>query len=123
IGYVMTHYPRLAQTFIVGEIDAVERMGVRVVPFAMNSPSSSEQAPPGAAVRIARTTYLKPQLVRALATLASQLLRHPIGVARVAAMAIGSAGGSPERMLRRASHLIQAALVAREARRSQLAYL
>ena len=123
VGYIMTHYPRLAQTFIAGEIDAVERAGVGILPFAMNLPLPSEEAAAGAAARIARTVYLKPQLMRSLAVLIALLFRHPIGVARVAAMAIGSAGGSPTRMLRRASHLVQAALVAHEARRGQLAYL
>jgi hypothetical protein len=47
VGYILTHYPRLAQTFIAGEIDAVERAGVHVVPFAMNMPTPSEQAAPG----------------------------------------------------------------------------
>jgi glycosyltransferase involved in cell wall biosynthesis len=123
VGYVLTHYPRLAQTFIAGEIAAVERSGVIVLPFAMNPPSASEQAAPGAAERMAHTTYLKPQMGRALMALAEQMLRHPIGVGRVAAMALASAGGSPQRMVRRLAHLVQAAVVAQEARRERLAYL
>ncbi|HEU4651715.1 MAG TPA: glycosyltransferase family 4 protein, partial [Croceibacterium sp.] len=123
VGYVLTHYPRLAQTFIAGEIDAVERAGVTVVPFAMNLPATSERAAPGAAERIARTTYLKPRMLPALGALAAQLLRHPVGVGRVVAMALASAGGSPARLVRRSAHLVQAAYVAREARRARLAYL
>lgn len=123
VGYILTHYPRLAQTFIAGEIDAVGRTGVTVLPFAMNRPSASELAPPGAAERAARTTYLKPQMGRALVALVGQMLRHPIGVGRVIAMALKSAGGSPGRMVRRLAHLVQAALVARDARRERLDYL
>lgn len=123
VGYVLTHYPRLAQTFIAGEIAAVERCGVHVVPFAMNTPAPSERAAPGAAQRMARTTYLKPQLARALVALAGQLLRHPIGVGRVIAMALASAGGSPGRLVRRSAHLVQAAFVAQQARRERLDYL
>ena len=123
VGYVLTHYPRLAQTFIAAEITAVERTGVTVLPFAMNPPTASEQAAPGAAERVARTTYLKPQMVRALITLAGQMLRHPLGVGRVMTMALASAGASPGRIVRRLAHLLQAALVAQEAGRERLDYL
>ena len=123
VGYILTHYPRLAQTFIAGEIAAVERTGVIVRPFAMNLPSPSEQKAPGAAVRIARTTYLKSQMGHALAALTGQVLRHPVGVGRVMVMAIRSAGRSPGRLVRRLAHLLQAAHVAQIARREGLDYL
>jgi colanic acid/amylovoran biosynthesis glycosyltransferase len=119
----MTHYPRLAQTFIGGEIIAVERAGVIVLPFAMNLPSPNELAAPGAAGAANRTTYLKSQMGKALMALARQVLRHPIGVGRIVAMALSSAGRSPGRMIRRMAHLLQAALVAREAIRERLDYL
>lgn len=123
VGYVLTHYPRLAQTFIAGEISSVERLGVNVLPFAMNLPTRAECEVPGAVQQVARTTYLKQQTGRALAALAGQFLRHPIGVGRVVAMALASSGGSPRRMVRRAAHVVQAALVAQEARRKRLDYL
>ena len=123
VGYILTHYPRLAQTFIAAEVLAVGRTGVKVLPFAMNPPTVSEQTAPGAAQRIAQTTYLKPQIARALAALAGQTLRHPIGVGRIMAMALASAGGSPRRLIRRSAHLLQAALVAHVARRERLDYL
>jgi colanic acid/amylovoran biosynthesis glycosyltransferase len=123
VGYVLTHYPRLAQTFIAAEIAAVERAGVTIRPFAMNPPAGSETSAPGATERIAQTTYLKPRIARALMALTGQLLRHPIGVGRVVAMAVASAGGSPGRLVRRVAHLVQAAYIAREARRERLDYL
>lgn len=122
-GYILTHYPRLAQTFIATEISAVERAGISVLPYAMNPPSASELAAPGAVERMARTTYLKPRMGRALTALAGLLMRHPVGVGRVIAMAIASAGGSPRRMVRRTAHLLQAAAVARYAHREELDYL
>jgi hypothetical protein len=76
VGYVLTHYPRLAQTFIARKSPRSSACGVHVAPFAMNTPAPSEQRPPGAAQRMARTTYLKPQLARALVALAGQLLRR-----------------------------------------------
>jgi glycosyltransferase involved in cell wall biosynthesis len=123
VGYVLTHYPRLAQTFISGEIDAVEGTGAHVRTFAMNAPGASERTVPGASERIAKTTYLKPQPIRAMVALGRQAIRHPIGVARVAAMAVKSAGGSPRRMMRRLAHLVQASLVVEDARRHRLNYL
>jgi colanic acid/amylovoran biosynthesis glycosyltransferase len=123
VGYVLTHYPRLAQTFIAAEITAVARTGVTIRPFAMNPPTAAEANVAGAAQRMAQTTYLKPRFARALLVLAGQLLRHPIGVGRVIAMAVASAGGSPGRLARRLAHLVQAAWVAREARREGCDYL
>ena len=123
VGYVLTHYPRVAQTFIAGEIDSVRSAGVSVRTFAMNTPAPSDQKAPGAAQRVSQTTYLKAQAARALVALGWYVMRHPIGTARVAAMALASAGGSPGRMIRRMAHLAQAALVAKLARRDRLDYL
>lgn len=117
IGYVMTHYPKLAQTFIANEINAIERSGVPISPFAMNAPEPVERAAPGADARIARTTYLKPQALTALAILARRTLRHPAAMARIWAKAVRSAGGDPRRIVRRIAHLAQAALVDDRARR------
>ena len=123
VGYVLTHYPRLSQTFIAGEISAVENAGVRVTTFAMNAPALSERSAPGATEAIDRTIYLKPQWGRAAIALASLMLSHPVGVARVVVMASASAGGSPRRFIRRMSHLLQAALVAKASMRRRLDYL
>jgi glycosyltransferase involved in cell wall biosynthesis len=117
VGYVLTHYPKLAQTFIAGEIDAVERAGVPVRVFAMNAPEASELARDGAQAMAAGTTYLKPAMARAVGALLAVSLRHPIAMAGVWAKAIASGGGNPARIVRRLAHLAQAALVARLAKR------
>jgi colanic acid/amylovoran biosynthesis glycosyltransferase len=113
VAYVMTNYPKLAQTFLAGEIDALERAGVEVACFAMNAPEPFERARDGAERRIAGTTYLKQNAAKALIILAGKTLRHPLAMARVWAKAIASGGGNPGRTLRRLAHLAQAALVAR----------
>jgi len=123
VAYIMTHYPRVSQTFIAGEIDAVELAGVSIRTFAMNSPTVRERAAQGAAQRVNRTVYLKAQTARGLLALAKLMLRHPFGGARVTAMALASAGGSPRRLIRRLAHLTHAALVAEAARRERLNYL
>lgn len=113
VGYIMTHYPRTAQTFISGEIDAVERAGVVVDCVAMNTPDAAELTPPGAAERHARTLYLKQSPLAAIGAVLRFGLRHPVGMASVAGAAIDSAGGSPSRIVRRLAHYAQAARVAR----------
>jgi glycosyltransferase involved in cell wall biosynthesis len=123
VGYIMTHYPRLAQTYISGEIDAVERAGASVRTFAMNSPTASDRVGADALRRITQTMYLKASPRRALIALARHALGHPFGTARVAAMALASAGASPRRMIRRMAHLAQAALVAETSRREDLDYV
>lgn len=117
VGYVLTHYPKLAQTFIAGEIGAVERAGQPLRILAMNAPEESERCLPGAEERVARTVYLKPSLGAGLGALALQSIRHPLRMARVWRLAVVSGGGHPARTVRRLSHLAQAALVARYAER------
>ena len=123
VGYVMTHYPRLAQTFIAGEIDAVERAGVEIRCFAMNAPDAAELEASGAAERAARTTYLKTALAGAVGALLALLVRHPIGASRILAKAIASGGGNPARTMRRLAHAAQAARLASAVRQSNIAHL
>ena len=51
VAYVMTHYPKLAQTFISNEIEALEQAGVQVACFAMNPPEEIERSRAGADLR------------------------------------------------------------------------
>lgn len=123
VGYVMTHYPRNAQTFIAGEIDGVARAGVAVTPFAMNRPDAAELARPGAAERQARTTYLKDAPLGAVGDALALALRHPLGMARIVGAALGSGGYDPRRRARRLAHVAQAARLARLARAQGLRHL
>lgn len=116
VGYVLTHYPKLAQTFIAGEIAAVERAGQPVRVFAMNAPEPSELQRDGAAQKAARTRYLKPAMLAAVRALLAATLRHPVAMVAVWRKAIASGGGSPARIARRLAHLAQAALIADIAR-------
>jgi glycosyltransferase involved in cell wall biosynthesis len=116
VAYVMTHYPKLAQTFIANEIEGVRAQGISVQCFAMNPAEAAELAHPGAAEQAAGTIYLKPAFAAGLLVLAGQSLRHPIAIARVWAKAVRSGGGQPKRVARRLAHLVQAALVAQTAK-------
>lgn len=113
VAYILTHYPKLAQTFLANEIEAVERAGTPVRVFVMNAPEPGEMTRPGAAEKAARATYLKPAIGQAIGALLVVSLRHPIGMAGVWRKAIASGGGSPARILRRLAHLAQGALVER----------
>lgn len=122
-GYVMTHYPRNAQTFITGEIDEVRRAGVTVACFAMNRPDPVEIVDPTARRRSADTRYLKDRPLGALGDVLALTLRHPVGMARIVGAAIASGGGNLGRTVRRLAHLVQAARVAREGHERGLAHL
>ncbi|MGX7953608.1 glycosyltransferase family 4 protein [Tsuneonella sp. HG249] len=115
VGYVLTHYPQLAQTFIAAEVDAVEQAGQPIRIFAMNPPGPTERDRPDAPRHIGRTTYLKPRISRGAIELLGFTVRRPLGLAKVWGAAIASAGGSPVRTARCLSHLAQAALLARHA--------
>lgn len=123
VGYVLTHYPKLAQTFIAGEIDAVERAGVPVQVFAMNAPEAGELIRDGAEAKAAGTIYLKPAMAQAGGALLAASLRHPVAMAGVWRKAIASGGASPARIMRRLAHLAQGALVAKLARRDGIGML
>ncbi|MBN8808846.1 MAG: glycosyltransferase [Sphingomonas sp.] len=123
VGYVMTHYPRNAQTFIAGEIDSVMATGMAVETFAMNRPDAVELAVPRARERSAATHYLKDRPLGAIGDAIALTLRHPIGMARIKWLALTSAGGSPRRMARRLAHFVQAARVARVAQRQGIRHL
>ncbi|MEO5494550.1 MAG: glycosyltransferase family 4 protein [Sphingomonas sp.] len=115
VGYVMTHYPRNAQTFISGEIDSVRAAGVDVVTFAMNRPDEAELVSPRARERLAGTRYLKDRPLGAIGDMLAITLRHPIGMSRIFGTALKSGGGSVRRTIRRLAHLVQAARLARVA--------
>ncbi len=123
VGYVMTHYPRNAQTFIAGEIDGVRAAGVDVACFAMNRPDERELAVAGARERAKGTTYLKDNPLVAIGNTLAIAVRHPVGMSRIVGAAIGSGGGSVRRTARRLAHLVQAARLARAGRAQGVRHL
>ncbi len=123
VGYVMTHYPRTAQTFISGEIDAVEQAGMSISSFAMNTPDAAELITPGATERYARTMYLKQRPLGAIGIVLWFALRHPVGMTGIAISALRSAGGSPKRIVRRFAHYVQAARIARSVLQHDIRHL
>jgi colanic acid/amylovoran biosynthesis glycosyltransferase len=117
VAYVMTHYPRVALSFISNEIDAVERLGLRIQPMAMNAPSPGDLDSAEAKNRHRRTLYLKDRRVRLAGALIGLVLRHPLGGSRLVGLAIRSARTDIGLAVRRLAHLAQAAVAAEHCRR------
>ena len=117
VAYVMTHYPRVALTFIAGEIDAVERRGITIHPFAMNMPADVDLGSEVSRARRDRTTYLKASWPRALGAFFRHGLKHPLAMTRLAARALSISGWDVGLAIRRMAHLVEAALLAQESTR------
>ena len=113
LAYVMTHYPRVALTFIAGEIDEVEQRGGNVFPVVMNAPSTADLATDEARQRQGRSLYLKTSPGRVAAALLATFVRHPLKMAGLMLTAIRSAKSDVRLMARRLVHLAYASLTAR----------
>lgn len=114
IAYLMTHYPRVALTFIAGEVDAMERAGVSIFPIAINRPSGEDLPDDDARRRSDATLYLKASLGRLVAALVLTILTNPLRFIRTLALAIGSSGADLKILAVRIVHLCYASLVVRE---------
>lgn len=117
VAYVMTHHPRVAMTFIAGELAEIQRLGGRITPIAMNSPAAEDVATPEGAAARAETLYLKEQGIARLAiTWAAVTARHPVAMARLVRTAVASARLDPKLIIRRLVHLVYAATAVRRCR-------
>ncbi len=123
VAYVMTDYPRLAMTFITGEVDEIERQGVRVVPIAMNEPTAHDIADDDGRRRHDLTLYLKSNPRRVAVELAKVAARHPGRLARLACTAVTSARGDVTIIARRLAHLAYAPSVVARCRATGVRHL
>lgn len=113
IAYVTTHFPRVALTFITNEVDALERRGARIDVFAVNRPDAPDLASGDARKRAERTTYLKTSWLALFMGFGGLLLRRPFRTLNLLELAIRSARLDLGLIVRRISHLLQAAKLAR----------
>jgi len=123
VAYVMTHYPRVALTFIAGEVDALERRGIVIHPFAMNAAAPEDLLSPDARSRWARTVCLKSSWGRAAGAFAKTTARHPLATARLVARALISARLDAGLAVRRLAHLLQAMLLAEQCARRGIEHI
>lgn len=123
IAYLMTHYPRVALTFITGEIDAMERMGQPVLPIALNVPEGSDLASPDASERHSKTAYLKASRLRLAISVIGLALTHPIVMISVLVGAVRSARLDLNLIIRRIAHFCYAAETARLCRANSIRHI
>ncbi|WP_219893740.1 glycosyltransferase family 4 protein [Aquisediminimonas profunda] len=119
----MTHYPRVALTFISGEIDAMERMGQPISPVALNLPETADLASEEAHQRQAATFYLKGSRSRLAVTVAIMAALHPLAMIATLLIAIRSARLDLNLILRRIAHFCYASLTAKYCRANNIRHL
>jgi glycosyltransferase involved in cell wall biosynthesis len=124
LGYVVTHYPKLSQTFVANEIAELRRHGIDVVPFSLNAPDESDLRTDAARHEQQRTFYIKaagpvPMLRAALRCVAKDLG----GTARFTVGALRSAGWDLKGLAWRAFHVAEAMLVREHCRRNSIDHL
>lgn len=123
VAYVMTHYPRVALTYIAAEIDEVERRGGRIHPIVMNSPAAGDLTTDEARERQCRSSYLKASPMRVAAAVLGAAATHPIKFAALVLAAIRSARSDLGLIGRRLAHLCYAALAAKDCRDRKIRHL
>jgi colanic acid/amylovoran biosynthesis glycosyltransferase len=123
VAYVLTHYPRVALTFIAGEIDEMEGRGARVFPIVMNLPQAADLVTADAELRRERSLYLKAAPAAVLLAFAGLLLRHPLRAAGLLIRGLRSARSDLGLMARRLVHFAYAARVARYCEENAIAHL
>jgi colanic acid/amylovoran biosynthesis glycosyltransferase len=112
VGYVLTHYPRVAQTFIAREIDDLEAAGWTVHPLSINPVIDSDLDATGGREKAAATFYIKSAgATTALRAIWRAARRSPGGFVRLAWRAVRTAGTDPKAMLWRLFHLAEGAVV------------
>jgi colanic acid/amylovoran biosynthesis glycosyltransferase len=123
VAYIMTHYPRVALTYIAGEIDEVERNGGEIFPIVMNLPAQGDLSTDEARDRQRRSVYLKASPLRVAVTTIGAILAHPIKMARLAFSAVRSARSDVGLMGRRLVHLSYGALAAQHCREQGIRHM
>lgn len=82
IGIIISMFPELHETFIVRELDALDRRGVDFRIFSLQYPADPVTIPSAVRLMNERTTYARLFGARALAAFARQSLRHPLRTLR-----------------------------------------
>ena len=123
IAYLMTHYPRVALTFIAGEIDEVERQGGKIFPIVMNQPAPADLTTEEARERQRRSFYLKASPLRVATDVVRIFVAHPIKMTKLAFRAMRSARSDLGLMVRRLLHLAYGASAGCSCRERQIRHL
>lgn len=124
VAYVMTHHPRVATTFINGEIEGITRAGGEILPVAINPPGPEDLTTPEARRAAAETLHLKSVGLHRLAVAFLRFtLRHPGAALRLLALAVRSARLDLGILARRLVHLADAAYLVEHLRERDVTHL
>jgi glycosyltransferase involved in cell wall biosynthesis len=124
VAYVLTHYPKLTQTFLRREIETVASPDLQVLPIAINAPERYEVAAEEDRRESARTFYIKRQpRGRVVAAVLRAFAQRPGAFVSAAVAALRPAGLDAKAMLWRAFYLAEASVVWDHCRRNGVRHL
>ncbi|WP_373533435.1 glycosyltransferase family 4 protein [Vampirovibrio sp.] len=124
-GYLISQYPSRSHTFILREIQEIERLGLPVKVASINQPDRAMDAMmPDEQQEAARTHYIKSQgAAGALRALVQEFKANPVGVLKGLAGAIRLGRSHPKTLLIHLAYYAEAVMVACWMRRNQLRHL
>jgi colanic acid/amylovoran biosynthesis glycosyltransferase len=124
VAYVLTHYPRLAQTFISGEVAELRRQGVDVRTVSMNAAAPTDVASDAARAEQAGTFYIKQAgFAGAAEACVAAWRRSPLGMTRLAFRMLRLGGADVKAAVWNVFYLLEAAMVWRHLRGSSVRHL
>jgi colanic acid/amylovoran biosynthesis glycosyltransferase len=119
VAYVMTHYPNPSHSFLRQEIIGVGSCGVTVVPVSVNPATDGDLLTELDHTEHARTFYVKEtSSIRALLTVLTLLVRHPVRLVKFLFAAASSGGTDLSLATKRTFQSVEGLLVWRRCRRA-----
>lgn len=112
VSYLASEYPAVSHTFILREVQAVRRLGVRAVTFSVNRPGNLEVMSDAEREEAAGTTVLKTFSILALARAhLAVVARSPLGWLRMALRALRFCWMGPKSPIKAAAYLAEAGIL------------
>ncbi|MFT7602260.1 MAG: colanic acid/amylovoran biosynthesis glycosyltransferase [Acidimicrobiales bacterium] len=116
VAYVMTHYPRHAQTFLYNEVTAVASPQLTIIPMALNRPGDEDLTSLADQQEAERTVYIKGTSTWAiLGALWRCIAAGPSRFIRTLCHALRLGPRDPRSLLWSVFHMVEAVLVADQA--------
>jgi glycosyltransferase involved in cell wall biosynthesis len=124
VAYVLTHYPKLTQTFLRREIETIANPGLEILPIAINAPEPHEIDAPEDRRESERTFYVKGQRrSRVVTSLLRGLVSGPGAFIAAGLAAARPAGLDAKALLWRGFYFAEAATVWDHCRRNGVRHL
>jgi glycosyltransferase involved in cell wall biosynthesis len=124
VAYVLTHYPKLTQTFLRREIETIASDELQVLPVAINAPEPGEIVTTEDRREAARTFYVKAAPRRRMASaMARGFVRRPGSFVRAALRALRPAGADGKALLWRSFYFVEAVITWDHCRRNGVRHL